>query len=70
MTDMTDSERRERFRLAYEELKQSMERLPTVAGNEERLELWHVILTRQSEIEELYPARVDAEERRQTPPIS
>jgi hypothetical protein len=69
MTDMTDSEKRERFGLAFDELKQSMEKLPTAVGNDARLELWHLILSRQSEIEELYPAVVAEEERGKTPPL-
>jgi hypothetical protein len=69
MTDMTDSEKRERFALAFDELKQSMEKLPTAVGNDARLELWHLILSRQSEIEELYPAVVAEEERGKTPPL-
>jgi hypothetical protein len=69
MTDMTDSERRERFGLAFDELKQSMEKLPAAIRNDERLELWHLILTRQSEIEKLYPAVVAEEAREQRPPL-
>jgi hypothetical protein len=66
---MTDSEKRERFGLAFDELKQSMEKLPTAVGNDARLELWHLILSRQSEIEELYPAVIAEEERGKTPPL-
>jgi hypothetical protein len=69
MTDMTDSEKRERFGLAFEELKQSMAKLPTTVGNDERLELWHLILSRQSEIEKLYPAVVAEEQHGKTPPL-
>lgn len=70
MTNMTDSEKRERFSLAFEELKETMEKLPTAVGNDARLELWHIILSRQSEIEGLYPAVVPDEQRDQIPPRS
>jgi hypothetical protein len=61
MTELSDAERRDRFRLAFEEHKQAMEQLPTATTNDQRLALWKTILTRQAEIEGLYPAVTDEE---------
>lgn len=38
-----------------------MERLPSATNNDQRLALWKTILTRQAEIEGLYPAVTDEE---------
>jgi hypothetical protein len=38
-----------------------MEQLPTATTNDQRLALWKTILTRQAEIEGLYPAVTDEE---------
>jgi hypothetical protein len=59
MTDITEAQRRDRFTLAFDELKHSMEQLPSVVNNDQRRALWKTILTRQAEIEGLYPAVVD-----------
>jgi hypothetical protein len=61
MTELSDAERRDRFQLAFEEHKQAMEQLPTATTNDQRLALWKTILTRQAEIEGLYPAVTDEE---------
>jgi hypothetical protein len=61
MTELNDAERRDRFQLAFEELKQAMEQLPSAVKNEQRLALWKTILTRQAEIEGLYPAVTEEE---------
>lgn len=61
MTELNDAERQDRFHLAFEELKQAMGQLPSATHNDQRLALWKTILTRQAEIEGLYPA-VTAEE--------
>lgn len=45
--------------MAFDELKHSMEQLPSVVNNDQRRALWKTILTRQAEIEGLYPAVVD-----------
>lgn len=61
MTELNDAERRDRFKLAFEELKQAMEQLPSAVKNDQRLALWKTILTRQAEIEGLYPAVTEEE---------
>jgi hypothetical protein len=61
MTELNDAERRDRFHLAFEELKQAMEQLPSAVKNDQRLALWKTILTRQAEIEGLYPAVTEEE---------
>ncbi|HEY2565737.1 MAG TPA: hypothetical protein VGI44_18660 [Acidimicrobiales bacterium] len=61
MTELNDAERRDRFQLAFEELKQAMEQLPSAVKNDQRLALWKTILTRQAEIEGLYPAVTEEE---------
>jgi hypothetical protein len=61
MTELNDADRRDRFQLAFEELKQAMEQLPSAVKNEQRLALWKTILTRQAEIEGLYPAVTEEE---------
>jgi hypothetical protein len=61
MTELSDAERRDRFHLAFEEHKHAMEQLPSATTNDQRLALWKTILTRQAEIEELYPAVTEEE---------
>jgi hypothetical protein len=61
MTELSDAERRDRFQLAFEEHKRAMEQLPSATTNDQRLALWKTILTRQAEIEGLYPAVTDEE---------
>jgi hypothetical protein len=61
MNDLSDAERRDRFQLAFDEHKRAMEQLPSATTNDQRLALWKTILTRQAEIEGLYPAVTDEE---------